>query len=539
MVDENNILKNEIHLAIHAMLGVKEEDDKALCWSSVGLLNKDNVIKWDSRINENYCGMIKMQNTVHSNFPCFPGNTASSMKCKTKDGSVAPPCLKDHIEQACNFREQFVELEELTAIDDSFSMGVLSKKYFEDKEEQPYITSNKGGFKQYPWIKKRDDVLHDLNLNTRAAESEKAKVYTTLAEKCIPEGTTAVLIPLVQHLGRFKYIGSIVICAKTESEIWEHISRIKATALSLAEMYYKHTYGITASSKDNFIIRLLNALFDRKFNDRLFSGDCPRNSDCVMHECVPQRHNKECRLIKSFKATPGIFDISNMELQKSLFAITDDLSSKACPSHPVPVDQVVDFFKSGGTNNIEISFESLIVEGGSEFQRVSCKEKSGRYFMAWPTMPGLISFVCIFDLYHALNAGQDNNGSGVKSCKITLKEEGEYFVFSFAFQLINKEGCKSLASLWAGLSERERGPGETTKALKRAVSGDIYLNYESKYCVDKSFGKAGQSEKKDLHDLIMKSSNIPIFYPFFSGDELRLMWSVKISELNDQLSTDK
>jgi len=537
MVDENNILKNEIHLAIHAMLGVKEEDDKALCWSSVGLLNKDDVIKWDSRINENYCGTIKMKNTPYSNFPCFPDSQiANSKKCRTKNGSVAPPCLKDHIEHACEFREQFAELEELTAIDDSFSMGVLSKKYFVEKEEQPYITSNKGGFKQYPWIKKRDDVLNDLNLGQQADESEQAKQYAALAEKCIPEGTTAVLIPLVQHFVRFNYIGSIVICAKTESEIWEHISRIKATALSLAEMY-KHTHGITASSKDNFIIRLLNALFDRKFNDRLFIGEC---TGCSMHLDVKYRHNMDCRLIESFKATPGIFAVSNMELQKSLFAIGSTPISKACPSHPVPVEQVVAFFKNGGIGDIEISFESLTATDSESEENINRKENNSNYYLSWPTMPGLISFVCIFDLYHALNAEQNNSGEGVSSFKITRKREGEYFVFSFVFQTKNKEGLKSLASLWAGLSERVRGPGETTEALKRAVSGVINLNHESKskYHEKKKDFNDGVPGGKDLHDLIMKSSNIPIFYPFFSGDELRLMWSVKISELNGHLSTE-
>jgi hypothetical protein len=238
-------LYDEIHAAIHAMLSQEFSTD--LYWTSVGLLNKEKLSTWWlSHVNEHYkniCGDDghPLCNTGH--------------KCQTLNGFDAPPCITDHIDKVCTFREALTALEQATMQHGSNSLGFLSREYFfHTGGKHPYISPE--AMPNCAWIKQKSTIISELGLT----EGNDA-TYNEAAGKCMPIGTTVALVPLVQsHLGRHHYVGAVVICANTESKIWMHLPRIKAVALPLTEAH-RHLVSLTASQMgDPVFLDLLRTL---------------------------------------------------------------------------------------------------------------------------------------------------------------------------------------------------------------------------------------------------------------------------------------
>lgn len=550
MLKDSERLNSEIHAAIHSMLGANIED---LLWTSVGLLESTGDIKWDSCVNDEYDGkvVIYCPTPELEPLPCKPASTAISEKCTVKSGDgrsyVAPPCLKDNIDVFCAFRKQLSGehgLEKQTVKKGSLSLSVLSKEYFISKGAHPYITIKDGGFSKHPWIMTNKTVLADLPTTSEPTMEEKAEAegYKELAKKCMPEGTTAVLIPLIQAHGERKnvYIGAIVICAKAEhkkeggskrvtyTDIWEHLPRIKATALSLAEVY-KHLYGITDNIQKNSISTFLDFLIRYDCANSLFQGNCSA-TQCDIHNGIKSRHRKDCRLINSGDKMKTLFTDKNFELQKSLFAtkaITEALPvlvdqevankvvekyTKVGSSYPVPVNQVIKFLSHPDFG-------------------ISCKSIGVDFNFAWPTSPGLFSFISFLDIYNDLNnyspSAENGAENGVKIVTIEYSkvENKDVVAFFIVFQLATSVGAKDLAAKWSGIRE---GGRRTTNAIKSGMKG-IFDKKVYAYDLDRG------CLPKTLSEKLMAPTDVPIFYPVFYEDKLRLTWIANTSDtvIND------
>lgn len=536
--DDSKRLNYEIHAAIHSMLGGNIKD---LLWTSVGLLSEVGKIVWDSCVNDEYDGQVTICDEATSELPCK--DETKPLKCTPKTSPrqmIAPPCLKDNIDNYCGFREQLsgrkndptrTGLEQQTMVTGSLSMAELSKKYFIEKRgAHPYITidSPEGSVcSKHPWITAKESVLSELYANEvdEKKGGDAAKEYARLASLCMPGETTAVLIPLVQAHGENNhvYIGAIVVCAKKENgkgtDIWEHLPRMKATALSLAEVY-KHLYGMTENIQKNIISTFLDLLIKYGLDNTWFKGTC--NDSCATHKNKnsKDRHESECRLICG--GMGDFFTEKNLALQKSLFAtkafhdsskIGVDNFSKVESSYTVPVKQVIDFLERPefGIGHVE-------------------KPSLENFAFVWPTSPGLISFISLLDIYKKLNdyppGGEPNTPkSGVLEIRIERYEGNKTVVFSIVFKLATLDGAKDLAAKWSGIQD---GGRNTTNAIKSGMAG-IVDKQSYNYDLRRGNLLIVWSEK------FMAQADVPIFYPVFYKDELRLTW---IADTSDTVKND-
>lgn len=475
----DTLLFDEIHAVIHAMLG--QRFPKELFWTSVGLLADDNKLRWKSHVNAG----------------CDHAPCKVPLPCRVKNGYMVPPCLLERIESLCDFRQKLSDLERTTMSHDSFSMGDVSIRYFLQGKGQPYISLIQ--HKDYPWIKTKQELTNDLQLESAQSESANARQYKELAQACMPTGTTAALVPLVQyHQGKLEYIGAIVLCALTNSQIWAHLPRIKSNAIALAEPH-RHIFRLSTDRSQNMMNRLISILLEDDYlpPSNLFEGTCTvTNCDIHVRHDDKDRHNKDCRLLGLAKAN-DLFDTSNIDVQKSLFHYKEaDLrESKKTQSHSCLAATFVDLDK-----NLKLFDEKLQLGD-------SCEK------IAWPTKPGLVSLLSIANVYSQLKSHQVD---AVKTIMLEAYKVNVQQVISFVFKLSDRDGIRNLAISFAGHASRT---GNTAKALRACIYGELYSIADL---------HRATNFQQEISDKMFGRSEVPVMYPFFDAknSQLRLEWMI-------------
>jgi hypothetical protein len=514
----HNTLYAEILTATRTLL--REEINKEnVYWISVGLLNDQYKIQWESLIIGNDRN-VKDDKGAQIQVKCKEKDGAGELICKPKDNVTGiPPCMPKNIDKKCNFRMNLEELEKGTMMEDSGSIGDLSRKYFASDNvkdsDQPYISLYDINAK-YFWIKSKATIVKELD-DTTSTSPESEDIHTKLGGKCIPDGATVVLIPLIQlHQNDKEYIGAIGLCAKKGSVAWEDLPNIKAMALSLTNPH-SHLYRMTRDNNNTDIKRLINIIFDYQtigdldnLNNTLFSqnGECGVDL-CSVHDASESKdiHNDDCRLQRSYDE---YFNANNITLQKSMYCFGDGGAldgKKVQQSYACDVREVIGFFKK------HFHIETRIIDGYTDDNS-----------FWWPTLPGIISCVSLLKLYSALNNLDEGPTAGVtniKTNKYNLGRDSRQVMFQFVFGLTNtgKGNWKTLAKRY--YDDDYKPKGTTTNILKNCVNGDInaLLGVQPKQI----------QEQDKFQSAIMKreETEAPIFYPLFHDDELRLTWIAK------------
>lgn len=466
----SNIIYDEIHSAIHALLSGHPDECK-LFWTSVGLLDEDNNIEWRSHVNHGCC---------HA--PC----SDKKPRCKpyAPYAERVPPCLLSRIQDLCEFRKGLDELEKITMKNDSFSMGELSKRFFENddtKGEHPYISLEE--FTDLPWIASKEKVLNKLGLKDLSTQASLA--YHDKAGKCMPEGTTAALIPLVRMSSdHIDYIGAIVVCAIMDSSIWQHLPRIKATALSLTSVHAKNIYKMTSDKATNLLIRLFKLLLEHPFQVHLYSAynNWHTNQDktklekfeFLFQHCGTNWHQHSLPKYL-FNYLPNGTEIVGWKNAPSLANINVE-------------KELIPFLKHFGIN--------LELDGNN-------------FGFSWPTSPGLIGLACLIDINNALT----DIKKGIKIIKIKLSIDGSNIKFTF----ISNQDISELENRWLKSYNNKHSGGLTVRTIWERMFADLsfYL-----YRFDNEVEQKNGHMFRKLFDKI----DDPIFRIAFGEREISLIW---------------
>lgn len=413
-------LKDEINLAVHAILN----HSKDLFWTSLAVISEYGQLDWKSEIN------------------------SASKYWKRSDKTLETRLRK---------------LEDATLKTGSQSMGELSKLCFQYcKEDQPYISSFQNT--NYRLLVPKDAVIEQLKECSPCplvdSKSER-EAYAKAAMACMPEGSGGVLVPLVQtHENRTLHVGVIVICASKNSDIWDRLPQIKATAVALLES--KRTlHGLAGNPVDNIVHKLFFKILQKfHLKDGLFAGSCAEPcgnvADCAAKISADKlRHTHgDCRLASDAHFRDVfVFAEASLKFQKELFdwrIVSNKPCSRSRLTGHFPVSELKDFLTKKN------AFVKFTVD-----ESVKC--------MSWPTTPGALSLICILQLYATLAGSSDGKGCSITEVKLEKSCKGCSLHWIFQFS----ENPGDLAMAWSdSVGATGRTPGDIVRAINRAIRGE-------------------------------------------------------------------
>ena len=506
-------VQQEILLGVAALL--QERFRKDLFWVSVGLLGDDLNIQWRSHVNE------------HSRYNSFcqpsskrTASAAHRSHCKIKSAVTPPPpppCFTEFIEEPCEFRQNLFDLEKKTMHAGVQSQGNLSMILWEKTGQAPYISLEDV---RVPWFRTKADVLTELGLDP------KHDAYTAAAQKCMPSKptpATAALVPLLRaSSSQVGYAGAIVVCAARRSDIWYHLSRVRATATTLLET--RHLKTLSFNRARNVSTRLLNLLFetfevvDGGALKNYFHNSC---EGCDIEKSRHTTHWRECRLIgKPLKALHGLSPFvntdDNVALQKSLLDFGNILNFDK-------TNETVAIEGANPKGDLPSSNQNVSIAEVVAFVKLlwdidiivdeSAKEK----YLIWPTKPGLVTLVCLMDVYEKLNGDEKNTNGTLRIAlfrSTTLTEV--HFVYSC---LPDVDKARDLA-----VKVMSKGGRNTVGTIHRSLRGEIH-DYQ---VTDSALHEFARS--------VLGPGKNPIMYPIFkidgSNSELHLVWQIPTKDVD-------
>lgn len=478
-------LYDEINAAIHAML--KEAYKNDLYWTSVGLLNQNNSIRWMPHIN---CEYKPSDNSLHP--PC----NQVDQRCTPKDGHSIPPCQPANITNTCNFRKGLNQLNEATMVEGSRSMGELSMLYFKAFDgAHPYISPEM--HHNFPWIKYKSDLLGEIQSapNTKVDESVQAKTkYDELAKQSMPDVTTAALVPLVQsHGSKNRYVGAIVLCANRESEIWGHLPRIKAVAIPLTEAH-RRVVSMTPDETGDKCIPLLRELLKHPFGQHLYSN-----------------HNRwhDNQLISEIEGIASYFEKGtnwpNDNLPKGLF---NYLQNGQLPDS--------NWRRESGRSGYDFPWGQLVKFLQDNFDlTLHLGDGLKENFPGWPTAPGLIALISLVRIYDALNNPNKTKGESVS--RVFVKGEDKHLIWSFELSDATKI-AKLEKRVWEKITNSNNpniSGGHTSSVISNALFGDL-SNYK--------VSLASENKHVLFNQILDRSPDVPIFQAWFGTKTFNISW---------------